>query len=376
MGSASAPIGSSSSSAEAGCMIRIDPKSTKAMNLRYLLCLAVILAIGSTPAAGQVDEDEGFPTTKLAQTGMKFLSVSTDPRFAAMSDAATALESSSVSMFYNPAGMARLDGLLDLSVARVEWISDISYNRAALALRPYGGRFGVIGFTMLAVDYGEFLGTVRDPGHPDGYVDTGVFSPTALSVGVGYAKEITDRFSVGGHVKYNYQDLGESNLGRSDGGFVTSGNTIGVLAYDFGMLYRTGLESLNFAVTARNFATEIRYEQENFQLPLALRIGISMDVLDLTTMNQDLHSLVVAVDAEHPRDYPEQIKLGTEYTFMNTVSLRAGYTFPTDEQGISLGAGLRQELGGLRLGADYAYTDFGVFNTFNRVHRLALHIGL
>lgn len=354
----------------------MDSKLNKAMNIRALLCLASLLVLVSPQAFAQAEEEGEFPTTKLAQTGMKFLSVSTDPRFAAMSDAATAIEGESVSMFYNPAGMARLDRSIDISVARVEWISDISYNRASMALRPAGGRFGVVGFTLMAVDYGEFLGTVRDPGNPDGYTDTGDFSPTALSVGVGYARAVTDRFSVGAHIKYNYQDLGVSNLARSGSDFTTRENTIGVIAYDFGMLYQTGFRSLNFAVTARNFAPEIRYEQESFQLPLALRIGISGDVLQLANAPSDLHSLVVAIDAEHPRDYPEQIKIGTEYTFMDMVSLRGGYMFPTDEQGFSLGLGVKQDVGGLRVGADYAYTDFGVFNNFNRVHRLALQLAL
>lgn len=354
----------------------MDSKTNIAMKMRAVVLLAFLLVL-ARPGFAQSDGDDGFPTTKLAQTGMKFLSVSTDPRFAAMSDAATALESSSsVAMFYNPAGMARLDRFMEVSVARVEWIADITYNRASMALRPAEGRYGVIGFTLFALDYGEFLGTVRDPSGRDGYIDTGTFSPTAISVGVGYAREITDRFSIGGHVKYNYQDLGESNLGVSGGGYRTSDNTIGVVAYDFGMLYRTGLESLNFAVSARNFAPEIRYEQESFQLPLALRIGISADVLDFTTVNRDMHSLVVAVDAEHPRDYPEQLKIGGEYTFMNMLALRGGYTFPTDEQGFSLGIGVKQEVAGLRIGADYAYTDFGVFNNFNRVHRLALQLAL
>ena len=75
----------------------------------------------------------------------------------------------------------------------------------------------------------------------------------------------------------------------------------------------------------------------------------------------------VSVDAENPRDYAEQIKLGGEYTFYNTLSLRAGYIFPTAEQGISLGAGVQQEFAGFGFGADYAYTNFGVFSGVQRI---------
>jgi hypothetical protein len=83
------------------------------------------------------------------------------------------------------------------------------------------------------------------------------------------------------------------------------------------------------------------------------------------------HSLLLAVDAENPRDFTEQIKIGAEYSFAETLSLRAGYITPADEQGFSLGAGVRQSVGGLGIGADYAYTDFGVFDA---VHRVAFNL--
>ena len=38
--------------------------------------------------------------------------------------------------------------------------------------------------------------------------------------------------------------------------------------------------------------------------------------------------------------------------------------------------GVRQNLGGLGFAADYAYTDFGIFNTFSKVHRVALQLSL
>lgn len=335
---------------------------------RFLFAVVLALAL-VRPAAAQVDQQ----TNKRAQTGMKFLSVTTDPRAAALGDAATALETfSSVALFSNPAAMARHEGFASVSLARTQWIAEIDYNRASLALSPAGGRYGTIGFSLVAVDYGELQETIRADNEA-GFLDLGTFSPTALSVGVGYARALTDRFSVGAHVKYVYEDLGNSvmGLGQSEGTYERAANTLGVMAYDFGVLYKTGFRSLNFAVAARNFAPEIEFEEESFQLPLSLRIGVSMDVFDLTGAS-DVHALVVALDAEHPRDFAEQIKIGGEYTFRDLVSLRAGYTFPSDEQGVSLGLGVQQQLGGLGLGVDYAYTDFGVFNTFSRVHRLAL----
>ena len=95
-----------------------------------------------------------------------------------------------------------------------------------------------------------------------------------------------------------------------------------------------------------------------------------MDLTDLMSVGvSDMHGFTLSVDAEHPRDFPEQLKIGGEYQFMETLALRAGYVFPTDEQGINLGVGIRRF--GIR--ADYAYTNFGIFSS---VHRVSLSLGI
>ena len=84
-------------------------------------------------------------------------------------------------------------------------------------------------------------------------------------------------------------------------------------------------------------------------------------------LDKNEHSFLVTIDANHPRDFPEQILFGFEYTFMNLLSLRGGYSTPNDERGISAGVGLKQNIEGLNLGVDYSYTDFGVFKNIHRI---------
>jgi hypothetical protein len=308
---------------------------------------------------------------KLAQTGMKFLSVSLDARAAALGDAVTATAmSSSASIFYNPAALAYQGRFFDASFGHVGWIADIDYNQASMAVRPMGGRMGVFAVSLMFVDYGSIQGTIRFD-NDQGFLDTPATSPDAFAVGFGYAKSLTDRFSVGGVVKYVKQDLGSSvdNL-ADDGSLVTTDNSKSVAAFDFGILYNTGFESLTFAFSARNFAKEIEYEEESFKLPLTLKIGVAMDLTDLMAADMsDSHDFTLSVDAEHPRDFPEQLKIGGEYMFMDTIALRAGYVFPTDEQGINLGVGIRR----FGISADYGYTNFGIFST---VHRVSLSLGI
>jgi hypothetical protein len=119
-------------------------------------------------------------------------------------------------------------------------------------------------------------------------------------------------------------------------------------------------------MVVRNFSRELEYEQESFQLPIIFKIGISMNVLDVWNINSSSQSLTLMADATHPRDYPEQLNLGGEYTFMNIISLRGGYMFNNDEYGITGGIGLRERFEGVDLKIDYSYTPFGVFANVQR----------
>lgn len=333
------------------------------MRLTYILL--VFTAITVVPVSAQQQ--------KLAQTAMKFLSVSVDPRAAALGDALTAVDHGATSLFYNPSGMAWQESNLDIIVGQTQWIAEIDYSVASLSFRPGSGRFGVIGFSFLMVDYGNLEETIRFD-NDQGFLDVGTFSPSAWSYGVGYARKFSDRFSVGAQVKLVNQFLANSVIGiDGEGEYARENVEERVLAYDFGVMYKTGFRSLNFAVSARNFAPEITFSEEGVALPLTLNIGVSMNMMDLIDQRSSMHQLLVAIDASNPRDFSEQIKVGGEYTFLQTFILRAGYAFPTDEQGISFGVGLKQSLRRFGFGADYSYTDFGVFSN---VHRLSFRFSL
>lgn len=349
-------------------------------NSRFRIGMLLLLMLFTmAPAAMAQEEEEGNGaivdenTDKRAQTGFKFLRTSVSARAAAMADAMTAIETGSMAMFYNPATMAHMTNFVSASAGVTEFFADIKYNAASVAVSPASGRYGVFGLSFMNVDYGDLEGTIRVD-NERGYENFGSFSPTAMMLGLGYAKALSDRFAVGGNVKYAMQDLGdalaEAASDASDG--VWQENRESTVAFDIGVLYDTGFESLKFAMSARNFSREITYHEENFELPLLLTIGLSMDMTDLFAANQDAHSLVLAVDAYRPRDFYEAFNVGAEYGFMNLLYLRAGYVAPTDEQGINLGVGINTDVSGISLAADYAFTDFGLLGD---VHRLALQFG-
>ncbi|GIV59538.1 PorV/PorQ family protein [Rhodocaloribacter litoris] len=339
------------------------------------------------PAFAQriVTPDTEVETKKRAQTGMKFLTVSVDARATALGGAVMSdMAGSSTSLFYNPASMAGMPGSFHASAGMLSFITDINYNILSLAYRPGGGNYGVFGLSVVNVDYGDFIGTIR-ANNEAGFVETGNYSPTALAVGLGYARAFSDRFAAGIHIKYAYQNIGDdfvtaqdfdSQTGSSfNPGLVTATESYakGTLAFDFGVVYMTGFRSLVIAMTVRNFAQEQTYVRERFELPLTFQIGTSINLLDFTAANPDVHRLRLHVDAQRPRDFDEHIKFGLEYTFMDIFSLRGGFEQTiSEEEGISLGAGVHHAISNIRFGADYAYTDWGLFGD---VHRVGVQIG-
>lgn len=306
---------------------------------------------------------------KRAQTAFKFISTPLAARAAGMSDAVYSLDSGADAMFQNPATMSRQTTMFDIIAGQVQYIADINYHYAALSYAPKKGLYGIIGVSLMSVDYGDFQGTIR-ANNELGYEDVGIFKPMSFGIGISYARAISGQFSIGGTVKYLGMSLGRGTVDlASDESRITEEFDANVIAYDFGVHYKTGWKSLELGFTFKNLAPEIRFNTEDSEIPLTFRMGASLDLIDLTDINKDIHSLVLSVNANRPRDFDEQVFVGTDYTFLKRFSLRAGYLLPTEEQGLSFGAGFRQPITrkGVAIKVDYAYTNFGIFNAVNRL---------
>ncbi len=294
---------------------------------------------------------------KLAQTGFQFLSVGQSARAVALGNAFTTVVGTPNNMFYNPAGLAEIKGTINVSINYFNWIADIQHTSAAATYTPAGGEYGVIGMSVQSVNYGDLDGTMVW-NNSQGFVETGTFNPTALAVGLSYARALTDRFMVGGQVKLVGQYLGTSSLPSGN----TKDNVANVVAFDFGTIYKTGFESLVFGMSVRNFSEEIKFVEESFQLPLTFQIGLSVNAADFFMQGQEDHAMWVTVDAVHPRSYPEYINLGLEYEFRKIFALRFGYISNQSQNDFSLGFGVNQS----GFSVNYAYQPFGVFGAINR----------
>ncbi len=312
----------------------------------------------------------GFTQDKLGQSGAQFLSVASDAWGGGMAEAMTVIEMNSASLMFNPAGMARMDVTVDVMASQNRWIADITHNLFTAAISPMDGKYGVIGASLMSVDYGEMQGTmVWD--NDRGYIDTEIITPSAYAVGFGYAKALSDKFSVGGQIKYIGLDYARSVYPNEDEEADTVKSHIAFAnAFDFGTLFRTGWHSLAFGMSMRNFSDQVKIEEESFQLPLTFSLGIGMDVFDLFRDRMGNQKLQVGVDALHYRSHPEQIKIGFEYRPVDMLALRSGFytsadenTDSFDENDLTFGVGIQQ----FGLVFDYAYTPKGVWNEVHRV---------
>jgi hypothetical protein len=332
----------------------------------HFIALVVLLQIAFVKTANS--------QVKLAQTGFGFLDVSTNARATGMGEAVTTIGGTSLSMFYNPAGLAEMSSTIEAGVSQMKWIADIKYYSGSLAYAPYNGRYGVIGLEFLRVDYGTFKFT-SVANNEQGFVDIpGYPSPYSYSIQLVYGKQLSEQFSVGGRIKFADQNLGNSQVPEyrqvirdsvltTDTSFVTKNYSLNVLAFDFGTIYRTGLKSLAFGMSISNFSREIAFERESFQLPLTFRFGISMDVMDFVPSMQENSSFVVSIDAVHPRSYSEFLNIGGEFVFMKTFALRAGYVTKQDDYGLTLGLGVSK----FGFSFDYSYTPHTIFDSIQRL---------
>ncbi len=302
---------------------------------------------------------DSFAMKKVAQSKMQFLKLGVGARASAMGEAFTAQAGDPNSIFYNPAGCAYIKGF-NVTLNQLNWIADISHQSAVLSYNT--GRYGVFTANYITMNYGSMERTIVDAHAWEGYISDGTFSVAEYAVGLGYATNITDRFSIGAQAKYIFQNLGATQIWRYIGSeFETTKfieNEDDVVAYDFGTYYDAGFKGLRIGMAVQNFA--------NKALPLTFRFGVAMEVNQLLFPQSKEHILTIGLDALHPRDYSERVHLGLEYSFRKSFYLRAGYKINYDEEDFSAGAGFIFSAMGVTARLDYSYTNFGVFGNVSR----------
>lgn len=303
-------------------------------------------------------------TSKVGTTAAQFLKIGAGARAIGMGGAYSSMPGDIYSVYWNPAGIVQGSNPMQVTFNHAEWIADMSYDFAAgsIQLGDMGTLFG--SFTSFSVPEDK----VRTEAAPEG--DGRVWDAGSIAIGVGFAKMLTDRFSIGFNAKF----IRESIWNSSASGF----------AVDIGTLYRTPFNDLMIGASISNFGTTMQldgrdiqfnqdpngnpdtgpnnipsiYEMDKFDLPLTFRIGLSMNVLETRFFRA-----TAAFDATHPNDNTEYVNTGLELAYDETFFVRTGYKSlfkDESEEGLTLGAGIKYKFSDqLKISINYAYADFG-----------------
>jgi hypothetical protein len=330
------------------------------MGKNYRFLIAAILLLSSLNYA-QVE--------KKAQTGFRFLENPVSAEVVGRGTIGVINTFNSNAIFWNPSLLAFTETDYDISVNHTRGVADINYNAVAASINILD--FGVLGFSLLAMDYGTFYSTVRLG--ESGYMDMGTFSPTSIAIGTAFSQRISDHFSYGVHIKYARQNLGEAFvIPRGDSVLSRREYELDVFALDVGAYYDFLVNGIKFGATLQNISRELRYEVQQFPLPFAVSFGASINPLELFYGKDPMHSFTLSFESRHPRDFGEKVKLGAEYQFSDFFIARAGYVSNYDERDWTAGVGFKQHFSEFPIRVDYAYQPFGILGD---VHFISLGVG-
>jgi len=295
----------------------------------------------------------GQDFAKVGTVGAQFLKISVGARGAGMGGAYESVANDVTAMFYNPSGLVYVENM-SAFLSHTAWLADMGFE--ALALAKKIPNFGVVGFGIGYLGSGDIERTTVES--PDGGI--GNFSTEHWFASVSLARRLTDKFSVGGNVKFIRERLDDENSNA--------------WATDLGVTYLTGFKSLRMAMSVRNFGPEIQLSGEYcdldngqplanpseylpYHFPMTFKLGAAMELAE----NED-YRLTGAVDVEHPNDNLERLRVGLEGAVWKKFMLRSGYAFNHDTESLAFGAGFLLN----NMSVDYSYTDYGILDWVHR----------
>ncbi|MFQ5605393.1 MAG: PorV/PorQ family protein [bacterium] len=333
------------------------------LNLKlFLILVTTLILFNQANAQDGPDPQNVTSINRVGTTAATFLKIGAGARPIAMGGAYTALSDDILSVYWNPAGLARIGGAGEATFNHAEWLADIQYDFAAFSLNA--GDIGSFGMHVISLRTPEQV--VRTVSNPEG---TGqVWDANSISLGVTFSKNLTDRFSIGITGKYIQESIFNET---ARGG-----------AFDIGVMYDTPFKNLRIGASISNFGSKMRldgrdlkfneapinepgavdevpsqFKTESFDMPLNFRFGIAWKLVD----NENMSVLTVA-DGLQPNDNNESVNGGIELGFKNVLFLRGGYKslFLADsEQGATFGVGLKYDVVGANLKFDFGWADYG-----------------
>lgn len=302
-------------------------------------CLAAALLGLSARAVSASD----FTNSAVGTTGSQFLTEDIGARGIALGGAYSALTNDSNSLYWNPAGLAKVPRLSS-SFMYSQYVQGISYQSANVAARVNDE--GVIAGGFRYQDYGTIQHTDVDDDN------LGLYHPRDYIVEAGWGQSIYDLSDsdldvyMGVAGRWIHSELLQQADGYGGDIGIQSRLYLGEYVYDFGFV-------------AQNMGLGQKFDETRDTLPFQLRIGGAF---------YPIHPLSLSVEAIIPTGGIIEGALGAEYTMEVSQDLqaafRAGFNSTTvssldAESGFTMGVGLKVS----DFSFDYAFEPMGTLGT-------------
>jgi hypothetical protein len=300
--------------------------------MKKITCLIILLFVHALARAD-------FDSNARGTTTANFLKLGVGARAEAMGEAYSAVTEDATSLYWNPAGLARLDNA-EATFMHAPYLASTYYDYGAYAKRFGNQAFGI------GIQYFS-AGSILETDNSNTIL--GSFSPYDLAATMGYAYRFSEEglaFGVSG--KYIQSKIL---------------NTASTFAADLGIQSRWYGDRLRLAFTTVNIGGKMKFEQDSESLPLAFRYGAAYKITSHWLASTDLVS---------PKDNQTYLALGTEYGWRAsdgvTLAGRLGYNSLTSGDisgvtGLAFGFGV----GYGRLAFDYAFLPYGGLGITQRI---------
>lgn len=337
--------------------------------MRRILIVGALVCLGISTMA-RADVQRG-------QATLAWLTISANARDAAMGNTAVFTDENASAAFQNPAGLGRIQRG-NVYVDYTKWLAEMSVADLAVAYRV--PQIGTFALAVRSMNYGDFQFT-KLATNVAGYEDltsSDVGTVGGWMFGLGYGRMLTDKFTVGGEIKYASDKLGQMTTVDRQGNITQNSKaTVSGFLLDFGTNYNTGWKSLNLSMAIQNFGTQkgASNGREEFTAPLIFKVGVAADVLDFLGLEDAPAGLTVRMEGTDPRDEREGFNIGSEFVYNLSdglqTAVRGGWS-RREAGGLSFGAGVGGTFGGTHATLDWAYSDYG--STLGAVNRAGLSV--
>lgn len=318
------------------------------MKNKFLFVVMALLVLSLTSAYAGND-------LRIGSAGAQELRIPYGSRGTAMGGAVVANTYGIESMYWNPAGLASLEGTQAM-FSYLPYIADIDQNFVGIATHIED--FGTIGVGAKVMSIGDIEETTGDFPEGTGYV----FSPSLTVLNLTFARVLTANVSFGVTTMFINENIHEVSATG--------------MAFDVGFMYNPGWHGVRLGLTMKNYGGEMTFTGRGFErgldghpvnpnatsfdLPASINIGVSYDFLDdgpnFASISSNFRSNSFSNDL---------IQGGFEYAYNGLYFLRGGYNYSQQDEwinGATLGAGLTYEMGETKLTFEYAWNQTEVFD--------------